>query len=595
MKPMRPPILISSLVLVAVLFSHSAEAGNQQVKIGDRIANLNFKDIHYLPRSLDDFQKKKAFVLIFTTATCPVVQRYLPELRRLEKEYRAKGVQFVAIDVGADDSILAVAAQAVRHDMEFPFVKDFTGDGVRALGVERTPAVVVLDEQRRLRYRGRIDNQYRLGGTRAAATRHDLQEAIDAVLAGREVAVKETPVDGCLISLPESRSPKRNVTFAEHIAPLLRKHCQECHRPGTAAPFSLITYNQVAAKASTIAEVVAEGRMPPWYASHDSGHFINQRGLSPDESDLLQDWIRTGMPEGDVKKFPIAQPDPKQSKWLIGEPDLIVPAPKHDLPASGEIEYKYVILPYLFLSDTWMQGIQILPDNPRALHHCNMAYFIPGEGFKQSNFITGTVPGGSPMILDHGVGFKIPRGAGLVLQIHYVTTGKEEKCQIRVGFKYARGLIQKQIRHKVLVDNKFTIPPGAPAYPVKDTKVFDSDVTGIGLFVHMHLRGEDMTFRAHYPDGTTETLLLVPNYNFDWQMPYVWDPGKKQFPKGTRLECVAHYDNSSFNPYNPDPTATVRDGPQTRHEMMNGYVFYTETAEQLNLNIDPRTGHARGK
>ena len=196
MQPTRLPILISSLVLVAMLFPHSAEAGNQQVKIGDRIANLNFKDIHYLPRSLDDFQKKKAFVLIFTTATCPVVQRYLPELRRLEKAYRAKDVQFVAIDVGADDSILAVAAQAVRHDMEFPFVKDFTGDGVRALGVERTPAVVVLDEQRRLRYRGRIDDQYRLGGTRAAATRHDLQEAIDAVLAVREVAVKQTPVDG---------------------------------------------------------------------------------------------------------------------------------------------------------------------------------------------------------------------------------------------------------------------------------------------------------------------------------------------------------------------------------------------------------------
>src|SRR5580704_8145042 len=107
MQPMRSPFLISSLVLVAVLFSYSAEAGNQQIKIGDRVANLNFKDIHYLPRSLDDFQKKKAFVLIFTTAICPVVQRYLPELRRLEKEYRAKGVQFVAIDVATDDSILA--------------------------------------------------------------------------------------------------------------------------------------------------------------------------------------------------------------------------------------------------------------------------------------------------------------------------------------------------------------------------------------------------------------------------------------------------------------------------------------------------------
>jgi hypothetical protein len=106
----------------------------------------------------------------------------------------------------------------------------------------------------------------------------------------------------------------------------------------------------------------------------------------------------------------------------------------------------------------------------------------------------------------------------------------------------------------------------------------------------MHLRGRDMLFRAHKPDGTTETLLLVPNYSFDWQMPYVWEPGKMRFPKGTRLECVAHYDNSAFNPYNPDPATTVRDGPQTHHEMMNGFVFYTDAGEQLNLRIDPETG-----
>jgi peroxiredoxin len=594
LAPRMPAMLVYALFTTMVL-TPVAKAGAQQVKIGDRIANLTFKDIHYLPRSLDDFQKKKAFVVVFTTTTCPVAQRYLPELRQLEKDYRGKGVQFVAIDADTDDSIVAVASQAVRHDMEFPFVKDFTGACVRALGVERTPEVAVLDDQRRLRYRGRIDDQYRLGGTRVDATRHDLKEAIDAVLAGREVTVKETPVDGCVISLPEARPSKKNISFAEHIAPIMRKHCQECHRPGTAAPFSLLTYKQVALKASGIEEVVSEGRMPPWYASPDFGHFANRRGLSSEEIDTIVDWVRTGKAEGDEKKFPVTQPAPEISKWLIGNPDLIVPAPKHDLPASGEIAYKYVILPYMFLSDTWMQGIQILPDNPRVLHHCNMAYVIPGQGYQQDNFITGTVPGGSPMLLENGVGFKIPKGAGLLLQIHYVTTGKEEKCQIRVGFKYANGIVKKRLQHKVLEDNKFAIPPGAPAHPVSAKKVFDQDVTGVGLFVHMHLRGRDMTFRAHYPDGTSETLLLVPNYSFDWQMPYVWEIGKKRFPKGTRLEAVAHYDNSAFNPYNPDPNATVRDGPQTRHEMMNGYVFYTNVAENLKLDIDPRNGHVRTK
>src|SRR5262249_48054127 len=239
--------------------------------------------------------------------------------------------------------------------------------------------------------------------------------------------------------------------------------------------------------------------------------------------------------------------------------------------------------------------VQILPDNPRVVHHCNMAYVTAKEGFSESNFITGTVPGGSPMLLENGVAFRIPKGATLGLQIHYVATGKPEKCRISVGFKYAKETVHKQLRHTLLVDKKFAIPPGAPAHPVSASKVLDRDAAVIGLFVHMHLRGRDMTFKTHSADGKTETLLLVPNYSFDWQMPYVFEPGKVRLTKGTRLEAIAHYDNSAFNPYNPDPGATVRDGPQTYHEMLNGFVFYTDAEEELNLNVDPKTGRVPAK
>jgi hypothetical protein len=279
--------------------------------------------------------------------------------------------------------------------------------------------------------------------------------------------------------------------------------------------------------------------------------------------------------------------------WRIGKPDLILPAPAHDLPESGLIPYKYVMLPYVFMHDTWLQGIQILPDHPRVVHHCNMAYIKLGENAKQSNFVTGTVPGGEAMLLDSGVGFLIPKGSTLLLQIHYITTGKPEKCRISVGFKYAAGAIHKQLHHYLLADYRFAIPPGAPAHPVGASRALDRDIVGIGLFAHMHLRGKDMTFRAHYPDGKSETLLVIPNYSFNWQMPYKWEPGKKKLPKGTRLECLAHYDNSTFNPYNPDPKATVRDGQQTHQEMMNGFVFFVDAAEELKLDIDPKTGKAR--
>jgi thiol-disulfide isomerase/thioredoxin len=583
-----------------------AAAARPSPAIGDPIANLTFKDIHYLPRSLNDFPDAKAFVLTFTTTTCPVVQRYLPVMKQMERDYRNKGVQFLAVNVGPDDSIVMVATQAVKHEMEFPFVKDFDCKCASAMGVRRTPEVVVLDKERRIRYRGRIDDQYRLGGTKASAGRRDLQEAIDSVLAGREVAVKETPVDGCPITWPaeeelrgQKSEVKKRVTWGENVAKIVQKNCQECHRPGTAAPFSLITYKDVASRADAIAEVVAEGRMPPWYASDEYGHFINRRALNPDDREAILQWVRTGKERGPESLSAQAEekqkPPVAEGGWLIGKPDLVVSAPQHNLPAAGDIPYKYVTLPMQLPEDLWVRRVQILPDNRRTVHHCNMFYKDPADGYKDIHFVTGTVPGSSPMFLDDGIGFRFPKNAVVMLQIHYVSTGKPEKCRISAGFQYARGVVQRQLRHKLMVDNKFAIPPGAPAHPVSGSKVLEHDAEGIALFVHMHVRGRDMTFLAHRPDGTTETLLMVPNYSFDWQMPYRWEPGTKIFPKGTRMEALAHYDNSTFNPYNPDPKATVRDGQQTHEEMLNGFFFYTEANEKLNLEIDPATGHAKKK
>jgi mono/diheme cytochrome c family protein/peroxiredoxin len=579
------------LALAVVLAGVAVGRAEDAVKVGDRVGKLKFTDIRYLPRTLDDFGEKKAFVLVFTNASCPVAQRYLPVAQALSQDFAAKGVQFVGVNAAEEDSVVAMATQAVRCDVEFPFVKDFGGASARALGVRRTPEVVVLDGERRLRYRGRIDDQYRLGGSRAAATRRDLKEAIDAVLAGREVAVAETEVDGCPITFAKERKPE-NVTFAEQAAPVLQKHCWQCHRDGGSAPFSLTTYKQASGRAEAIAEVVAEGRMPPWFASHEFGPFVNRRGLSDEERTTLLDWVRSGAAPGDAKKAP-APPAPPKTKWTSGEPDLVLEAAQHELPASGDIPYKWAILPHVFEEETWIQGVQIVPDNPRVLHHCNLAFGTLTGGVNEANFITGYVPGGEPLALEDGIAFRIPKGSLLGLQIHYVPTGKAEKCKVSVGLRFPRAEVQKQLRHFQLTDHRFAIPPGAPAHRVSASRVLDRDVIGVGLFSHMHLRGKDMTFTARLPDDRTETLLVIPNYSFSWQVAYRWEPGKQRFLKGTRLECVAHYDNSPFNVYNPDPKATVRHGLQTHQEMMYGFFFYTEADERLGLKVDPKTGKAK--
>ena len=334
--------------------------------------------------------------------------------------------------------------------------------------------------------------------------------------------------------------------------------------------------------------------MPPWFARHDFGPFVNRRGLTDEERQTVADWVRTGTAAGDLTKEPTA-PKERDGEWSIATPDLILKSGELELPATGDIPYTYAILPHIFTEDTWIQAAQILPGNARVLHHCNMAFAGFSSGFDEANFMTGYVPGGEAMNLDDGLAFRIPAGSVLGLQIHFVATGKPEKCRVTVGLRFPRTPVQKSLRSMQLADRRFAIPPGAPAHKVAASRVLDRDVIGVGLFSHMHLRGKDMTFTAHLPDGKDETLLVIPNYNFSWQLPYRWETGKKRLPKGTRLECVAHFDNSTFNPYNPDPKATVRNGPQTHHEMMIGYFFYTDAEEQLDLPINPKTGVERKK
>jgi mono/diheme cytochrome c family protein len=588
---MSETIALLSLLLGAGI----APTADPDVKIGANIDNLRFKDIRYLSRSLSDFGDKKAFVLVFVDSNCPIAAKYLPVLQRLETAYRDKSVQFVAVNSGPNDTIVVMAAQAVEFGVEFPFVKDADCRVADALGVQRTPEVVVLDEKRTLRYRGRIDDQYRPGGQRNEPTRRDLVEALDAVLAGKEVAVPTTTVDGCLINRPAANKDDKPVTYADHVAPILAKHCQQCHRPNTPAPFALLTYEQAKAKGGTIAEAVNEGRMPPWFAAAHDGDMIQHRHLSATERETVVRWVKTGMTRGDDSRVPKPPNEEKPAKWRIGEPDLVLTAKPFELPKEGDIAYQYIVFPDTFTEDTWVTGVQILPDVARAVHHANLMYFKLGESFKESNFITGVVPGGSPLDLDNGVAFRIPKGTLLGLQIHYVVTGKAEKVTISVGLKYANGKVQRQLRHMLFVDTKYSIPPGAPAHPVKVERTLDRDIIGIGMFAHMHLRGKAMTFTAHLPDAKSEPLLTIPNYNFEWQIPYLWEPGKKRLPKGTRLECVALYDNSPFNPYNPDPKKTVKDGPQTYHEMLNGFLFYLDADEKLDLDIDGKTGHVRAK
>ncbi len=539
-------------------------------------ADLAFKDIRYLSRSLEDFGEQEAYVFAFTQLAAPCHDALTKALTKLQKDVDGQAVSIALVNAGSDDSILEIAHDGILRDLSYTLLKDTAG-GSASLGVRTAGTVVLLDKDRKLRYRGNS------GG---------LHDALIAVLAGKTVETPETEVIGEGLApapLPPASKP---ITYSEHIAPIMDRHCVTCHRPNQGTPFSLRRYKQVAARADMIAEVVLEERMPPWYGVRSHGPFANERKVSDAEKITLRQWLAAGTPEGD----PALRPEPPvfpDTEWAIGEPDLVITAAEEEqIPADGYIPYRYVTLPYQFSADTWVQGLEILPGNTDVVHHANLIYTQVGDGYSEDyNFLTGRVPGGDPVDLPDNVGMLIPKDSVLTLQIHYVTTGKPARDRIRVGIRYARSTIVKRTHHQRMRPESISIPPGDPFFPIRAEETIDYNATVLALFTHMHLRGRDMTFFADYPDGTSETLLTVPNYSFDWQLAYVYEPGTKRFPKGTKIRTQSHYDNSAFNPYNPDPTVEVNYGDQTYHEMNDGYIFFLDEEESLNIQVDPKTGH----
>jgi len=288
------------------------------------------------------------------------------------------------------------------------------------------------------------------------------------------------------MTFPEADSRTENeLTFSEHVAPLMRKHCAVCHRSGTAAPFSLVTLEDVSRQSQMIAEVVREQRMPPWYANPRYGHFQNDRTLTSAERLTILQWIRGGMKPGTSTDLPPHLEDSGQTTWRIGKPDLILTMlVPEQLPAEGFVPYRYTVLPHVFLQDTWIEALEIRPDNRRVVHHANLAYGSPSHKPGHDTFITGYVPGGQPMDLSHfdnGVSFRIPSLSVLGLQIHYVTTGKPEQCRISVGVRFARKPVRKRLHHRLMDPHGFLIPPGHPAWPVRESATLDNDVTLLGL------------------------------------------------------------------------------------------------------------------
>jgi peroxiredoxin len=569
-------------IVFALIATLCMRPDSPDAKKAQKIDAFTLKDSAGKAWSLTDVKDSKAVVVLFLGTECPINNAYMPRLAVLNKEYGAKGVTFVAINANHQDTAEKIAKHVVEHKIPFPVLRDENNAVADKFDAKRTPEAFVLDGERVIRYRGRIDDQFGIGYQRKEATRRDLAEALDEVLAGKAVSQATTAVSGCLISHAPKAKVEGTITYAQQVSRLVQKNCQECHRPGQIGPMPLETFDDVSSWSETIREVVSEQRMPPWHADPKYGHFSNDRRLSTEDRATILAWIKEGCPKGNDKDLPPKKEFPEG--WRIGKPDAVFEMRNsYTVPAKapkGGIEYQYFGVETNFDEDKWIQAAEAKPGNYGVVHHI-IVYVAPSKdkrGQRKEDgigegFLAPYAPGDMPAVFPEGSAKKLPKGATLIFQMHYTPNGVEGKDRSSVGLIFAKEPPKHEVRTRSIAMKDFVIPAGDANYKAVSSSTFKEDAELLSLLPHMHLRGKDFDYRVTYPNGKSEIILSVPHYDFAWQASYrLAKP--LALPAGTKIECTAHFDNSKDNPNNPDPKKDVRWGDQTWEEMMIGFVDY---------------------
>lgn len=558
---------------------------------------------------LADLRGTRATVLVFLSTECPISNAYIPVLNRLMADFTDQEVAVVGIYSHASQSLTAIAAHERDFEIGFPVLKDPGAHLADQLEITICPEALLFDAEGKLRYRGRIDDRYRRRAAAAVEVKQaDLEMALRQMLDGKTVSGSRTTPVGCV--LPRAR-PRPNdddstphaVTWCRQVSRIVAKNCLECHRPGAIGPFSLETYEQALDWAADIQQVTAEKTMPPWKAVPGHGEFARTRSLSAEDIATLEAWVTDGCPLGDEAE--LAEPPKFPDGWLAGEPDLILePSEDYELAADGGDVYRCFVFPTDFDRDRYIVGLEVLPGNRRIVHH--VIAFVdttgrsevldqedPGPGYRTSQGFPGFLPAGglggwapgnTQAHLPEGMAKVLPRGARVVMQVHYHKTGKRERDRTRLGLYASRVQVTRAVRALPLMPkggplSGMRIPAGEANYEIRGSFTMPADALALQVTPHMHLLGKDMRVDATLPDGRVEPLVYVQGWDFNWQESYQYRQ-PVVLPRGTRLELVAHYDNSADNPRNPrHPPEEVHWGEQTTDEMCIAFIEVAPRAE----------------
>ena len=377
------------------------------------------------------------------------------------------------------------------------------------------------------------------------------------------------------------------VTFTRDVAPIVFENCAGCHRPGEAGPFPLLTYDDVKGRAQLIAAVTQSGYMPPYLPEPGGEKFTNERRLTPEQVDIIRRWAADGSPQGEPADLP---PPPQWTEgWQLGAPDLIIQMPEaFTLPASGPDVLRLFAIPIPLEKDRYVEAFEFRPGNAKVVRHARMLFGATGQsrdrdaagpepGYGASMLLDGVfdpnghwigwTPGKQPVRREEGRAWRLRKGAGMVLEMHMLPTGKAETIQSSMGFYFTDKPPSRVPAILRLGLKTIDIAPGEENYVMEDSYILPVDAEVLNVYPHAHYLCKEMTSVAKLPGGQEKTLLRIKEWDFDWQDQYQY--AQPVFlPAGTEIRMRFVYDNSAANPENPgNPPVRVTYGWTTSGEM----------------------------
>jgi peroxiredoxin len=495
--------------------------------------------------------------------------------KRVKRKPKQDDLQVVLVAADPTLSRASLASLHAEAKLTAPILLDTAGSVSRAYGLRHPGEVVLVDPAAGWSIVGRLPG--------VAGLNNGAEAARQALAASSVPALAETPTT-------------TDLSYSRDIAPILQTRCVNCHQEGGIGPFAMSSHKKVTGWSEMMQETILTKRMPPWHADPAHQHFQNSLELTTDEETKLMAWLRAGAPKADDEPDPLAEQAPApHTDWAIGTPDHIVRMPvAAELDATEVIDYKYYYLPSGLTEDKWLRGVEVRAGNPKVVHHAlifvmyppEYAHLQPEADSGLSGFFASFLPGAEAKSFPAGTAQFLPAGSTFVFQMHYSPTGKPETDQSELGLFFADAPPAEVLHVTSLATTEFEIEPHRADQAVSVDHKLEQPARLWGVLPHMHFRGQHFRYTSQRPGEAPETLLNVPWYQFDWQ-PMYWYDTPKDFPAGTKIQIDGAFDNSKYNPTNPDPTQTVEFGKQSFEEMFIGYMAVSKPYKPEEFTPQP--------